>query len=312
MRTRTRLLLEALQLNTGVMLPAAPDPLGAGLPVMPTVQQQINASISKLAGVPDYDLVADTKVGMQNEALRLRLAALEQVVSAQQAVLQAQAAGFTQQSTQLQVLTGQLQLAQQNSQAVQAAQTLAELRLAAVEAKATLIASATEANRLDIVKNNAADALRDAKLSNDATAIADAKATATQARTEAAAAQKLAADDAVALLVVQAQVKAAQDSATAAQAAVTTLANRFRSASAPVAALSGVLNATLDVVVTFPAFADTAYVAIAEPAGLTLLGLDATELTTARTASSATFRIKNVLGLAIAAGGTLTFFAYRP
>lgn len=310
MRNRARQVIQALQVNTGVMLPAAPDPLGAGLPVMPTVQQQINASISKLAGVPDYDLVADTKVGMQNEALRLRLAALEQVVSAQQAVLQAQAAGFTQQSSQLQVLTGQLQLAQQNSQAVQAAQALAELRLAAVEAKATLIASATEANRLDIVKNNAADALRDAKLSNDATAIADAKATATQARTEAAAAQKLAADDAAALLVVQAQVKAAQDSATAAQAAVTALANRFRSATVTVPSM--VLNGSIDVVVSFPAFADNAFVAIAEPAGLSLLGLDATEVTTARTASTATFRIKNVLGLAIAAGGTLTFFAYHP
>ena len=29
-------------------------------------------------------------------------------------------------------------------------------------------------------------------------------------------------------------------------------------------------------------------------------------------ASSATFRIKNVLGLTIASGGTLTVFAYRP
>lgn len=59
-------------------------------------------------------------------------------------------------------------------------------------------------------------------------------------------------------------------------------------------------------------FPDASYVAIAEPAGLVLLGLDATEVTTARTAISTTFRIKNVPGLVIASGGTLSVFAYRP
>lgn len=311
MRKKALLLLNAVAANTSVTVAAA-DPLAASAPLPLPVAQQINVAVSRLAGVLDFDAVADTKVGMQNEALRLRLLALELVVSAQQAVQAALASGLDQQSAQLKVLNAQLLLAQQATQALQVSQTAAELRLTAAEAKATLTASATEANRLDIAKNAAADVLRDARATNDETAIAAAQATATQARTEAAAAQKKADDDAAAVLVVQAQAKAAQDTATAAQAAVATLANRFRSAVASVSGLAASLNATLDVVVTFPAFPDASYVAIAEPAGLTLLGLDATEVTTARTASSATFRIKNVLGLAIAAGGTLTFFAYRP
>jgi hypothetical protein len=309
MRKRARLLLQDAARITGAVA-AVPDPLGSTLPEAPTVPQQINAAVSRLAGVTDYNAVADTKVGMQNEALRLRLAALELVVSAQQAVVDALAKGYDKQSAQVQVLTAQLLLAQQNSQALQATQAAAELRLSAVEAKANLVASATEANRLDIISLKAADVLLQAQDSKDVAAIATAQATATQAKADAATAQKKADDDAAAVLVAQAQAKAAQDTATAAQQAVTALANRFRSAVVTVPSM--VLGGSIDVVATFPAFADNAFVAIAEPAGLTLLGLDATEVTTARTATSATFRIKNVLGLAIAAGGTLTVFAYHP
>lgn len=322
--------LLALAQTTGVPLTA--DPLASSAPQPLKVDERIAAVRVELLGTdtPEgeglpTDLAGLRSLirtmlgqqqmptgqwGMSHYRLAVRVAALENVQAAQQLVLDALAAGFSQQSTQLQALTANLQLAQQTNQQLTAAQNAYDLRLAANDAKDALIASATEANRLELVKANAAAALREAQALKDAAAIAEAKALATQAKADAAAAQKTANEDAAAVLVAQAAATAAQTTATNAQAAVAALAAKFRSATVTVPSM--LIGGSVDVVATFPAFADTAFVVIAEPAGLALLGLDATEVTTARTASSATFRIKNVLGLAIASGGTLSVFAYRP
>jgi hypothetical protein len=296
--------LHAVADNTGVSLAPA-DPLAAGVPSVPTVEARLEAL--RIA-ITDQE----TPIGppMRNRPIALKVFAMEPRLDSLEKLFTQVLALSTANQDQLTVLTAQQALGQQASQQLTAAQAAYELRLTANEAKATLTASATEANRLELVKNTAADALRDARLSQDATAIAAAKATADQARAEAATAQKKADEDAAAVLVAQAQAIAADAKATAAQQSVAALAAKFRSATVTVPGM--VIGGSIDVVATWPAFADTAFVAIAEPAGLALLGLDATEVITARTANSATFRIKNVLGLAIATGGTLSVFAYRP
>jgi hypothetical protein len=208
------------------------------------------------------------------------------------------------------VFAAQQHLATMASQQLATAQAAQDLRLAAVEAKATLTASATESNRLDILVLQANDVLLQARATQDETAIAKAQTTANQAVADAAKAQTTANQDAKDLLTVQGLAKAAQDTATAAQQSLATFAARFRSARVAVPKID--LGTSLDVVVQLsPAYADANYTAIAEPAGLALLGLDATEVPTARTASTVTFKIKNVLGLAIAAGGVLNFIAFH-
>lgn len=172
-------------------------------------------------------------MSMNRSATRLNL--LEPRVTLLEQLVQQYAAGATATSAAVQSLTAQLSLLSAAQVASDTRQAADEVRLAAVEAKATLTASATEANRLELIKNAAADALRDARLSQDETAIAAAQATATQAKADAATAQKLAADDAAALLTLQNQVAAAQATATAAQAAAaanaTALAGKLDAAS---------------------------------------------------------------------------------
>jgi hypothetical protein len=326
MRKRARLLLQDAARITGAVA-VVPDPLGSTLPEAPTVPQQIAAAKAELLGTDTPDgagLPTDlaglkslirTMLGQQqmpsgnwpmsHYRLATRVAALETVQAAQQAVLDALGKGYDQQSATVQVLTANLQLAQQRAQALETKQAAYDLRLAANDAKDTLTANATEANRLDIVALKAADVLLQTRATNDEAAIAAAQTTATQARTVADAAQKKADQDADAVLLVQAQAKAAQDTADAAKQAQAAFAARFRSVrvTLPAIPLLG-----LDVVVTFSAFADPNFTAIGEPAGLALLGLDATELPTARTSSTATFRIKP-LSVAIQAGGVLNFLA---
>jgi hypothetical protein len=304
--------LDQLDEATGIVQTSGPDQVsGPFLPLPVQIAIAVNTGLSNLAGVDDYHEVATTKTAMRNEmllqALRAFIASQQAINEATQALLAVLLAGADRTSAQVAVLTGSMQLAQVAAVASEAKQAAAELRLTALEAKDVLIASATEANRLEIVKNTAADALRDARLSQDETAIAAAQATATQARADYATAQAKAEQQAAALLVVLGKADAAQATATAAQTAQAAFAARFRSVrfTLPQIPLAG----TVDVVVPFAAFADNAFTAIAEPAGLTLLGLDATEVPTARTASTATFKIKNVLGLTIAAGGVLNFIA---
>jgi hypothetical protein len=50
MRKRTRLLLDALAANTGVTVPAAPDPLGAAVPAVPTVDERLEAQRIAITG----------------------------------------------------------------------------------------------------------------------------------------------------------------------------------------------------------------------------------------------------------------------
>lgn len=62
--------LQAVAANAGVTLA---DPLGAGVPSEPPVNERINTAVSLLAGVPDYTAVASTKRAMRNEELRKRV-----------------------------------------------------------------------------------------------------------------------------------------------------------------------------------------------------------------------------------------------
>ncbi len=264
---------------------------------------------------PTLDVSAGQQWEMSNYALYYAVRALAAQVQAgqlvqvaQQALLSTLATSSDQQSTQVRVLTAQMQLAQTDNQALLAGQAADRLRLTALEAKDVLIASATEANRLDIVALQAEARALELRAAGDEAALAAAQATASQARELAAAAMKKAEDNATALQLVQAKADTAQTAATAAQQAQAAFAARFRTARVAVPAIG--VGLTVDVVVAWsPAFADANYTAIAEPAGLTLLGLDATELTSARTSGTATFRIKNVANLAVAAGGTLNIIA---
>jgi hypothetical protein len=306
-------LLARLADATGVSQ-AAPDPTQATAPLVPLPQQiiqAVNNGLSELAGVPDYGAVASTRTAMRNDVLLQNFRAFQSsqqtINDATQQLLTALLAGADRAGAQVAVLTGQMQLAQLAATASDAKQVAYGLRLDALETKAVLVASATEANRLDIVKLQAADALLQARATTDEAAIAAAQATANQARDAAALAQKKADDDAAAVLVAVAKADTAQATASAAQQAQAAFAARFRSARVTLPQIP--LGGTIDVVVTFAAFADANFTALAEPAGLTLLGLDATEVPTARTASTVTFKIKNVLGLVIAAGGVLNFIA---
>ena len=121
-------------------------------------------------------------------------------------------------------LQGQLQVQLAAYQTLQASQAADQQHLVAVEAKATLTASATEANRLDIVALKAEDVALKTRATQDEAAIATAQATATQARTEAAAAQKKADEDAAALLVLQGQLTQAQAAVAANTASLATVA----------------------------------------------------------------------------------------
>lgn len=241
-------------------------------------------------------------------ALTAQVQAGQLVQVAQQALLSTLASNSDQQSAQVRVLTAQMQLAQTDNQALLAGQAADRLRLTALEAKDVLLLSATEANRLDIVAMQAEAQALEVRAAGDEVALATAQATANQARDAAAAAMQKAEANASALQAVQAKVDTAQAAATVAQQAQAAFAARFRTARVAVPSIA--VGLTVDVVITWsPSFNDVNYTAIAEPAGLSLLGLDATELTSARTASSATFRIKNVSGLAVAAGGTLNIIA---
>jgi hypothetical protein len=156
-------------------------------------------------------------MSMNRSATRLNL--LEPRVALLEQLVQQYAAGATATDASIKDLTAKLGLLSAAQVASDARQTADEVRLAAVEAKATLTASATEANRLEIAKNAAADALRDARLSTDEALITAAQAVATQAKADAATAQKKADDDAAAVQALQTQLTAVQATANAAQAA---------------------------------------------------------------------------------------------
>jgi len=150
---------------------------------------------------------------MSNHRSATRLNLLEPRVALLEQRLEQVAAGLEATDAEVEATVARLELLRAALATSDAQQATDAVRLLGVEAKATLTASATEANRLELAKNTAADALRDARLSQDATAIAAAQATATQARSEASLAQKKADDDAAALLVLQAQLTTVQQAA---------------------------------------------------------------------------------------------------
>lgn len=171
-------------------------------------------------------------MSLNRSATRLNL--LEPRVALLEQLVQEYTTGATATSQAVQLLTARLGLLAAAQAASDTRQAADEVRLAAVEAKATLTASATEANRLDIVALKAADVLLQTRATNDEAAIAAAQATATQARSEASRAQQKADDDAAGLLALQVQLTAVQATASAAQAA----------AAANATALAGKLDAS--------------------------------------------------------------------
>jgi hypothetical protein len=199
---------------------------------LPTDIGGLRTLIRTMLGQPQMPTGTSWPMSANRSATRLNL--LEPRVALLEQLVQQYAAGATATDASVKELTARLSLLSAAQAAADARQTADEVRLAAVEAKATLTASATEANRLELIKNAAADALRDARLTNDEALIAAAQATATQAKADAATAQKLAADDAAALTALQGQLATVQATANAAQAA----------AAANAIALAGKLDAS--------------------------------------------------------------------
>jgi hypothetical protein len=320
-------LLALLSEATGVSQ-AAPDPTQQSAPLVPLPRQ-----IAALQGIDSQDAEGlPTDIGglrslirtmlgqqqmptgqwpmsMNRSATRLNL--LEPRVSLLEQLVQQYAAGATATSQTVQQLTAQLGLLSAAQAAADARQTADEVRLAAVEAKATLTASATEANRLELIKNAAADALRDARLTNDEALIAAAQAVANQAKTDAATAQKKADDDAAAILALQSQLTTVQATANAAQAAAaanaTALAGKLDASAVQrftvaTPAVSLVVGTPYAVPVTLPkAWANGNYlVFLTKASGSTLLNVSLSD--TAKTGTSFTLTMQTT-GLATVAVG---------
>jgi len=222
-------LVDALALNTGVSVPAPADPLGAGVPAVPTVDERLAALRMAITD-------QETPIGppMRNRPIALKVFAHETRLDLLETLTQQLLNGASATDAEVKATVARLDLLRIALATSNAQQAADEVRLAAVEAKATLTASATEANRLDIIALKAADVLLQAQDAKDATAIAAAQATATQARSEAATAQKKAEDDAAAVLALQAQLATVQATANAAQV----------SAAANATALAGKLDAS--------------------------------------------------------------------
>ena len=180
---------------------------------LPTTVGGLRSLIRTLMGQAQIPTGTTWPMSLNRSATRLNL--LEPRVALLEQRLEQVADGLDATDAEVEATVARLELLRAALATSDAQQAADAVRLAAVEAKATLTASATEANRLEIAKNTAADALRDAHLSQDATAIAAAQATATQARAEASLAQKKAEYDAAALLVLQAQLTTVQQAAAA-------------------------------------------------------------------------------------------------
>ncbi|MGI4864203.1 MAG: hypothetical protein ACRYFZ_09800 [Janthinobacterium lividum] len=277
------------------------------------IDERISTAVDVLAGRQNYLATAGTYPAMRNEQLRQRVAALEQVQATQQQFILQLVAGADVASKQMQALGAQLQLQQLAIGVLQTNQAADEVRLAAVEAKATLTASATEANRLDIIKLQAADVLLQAQDSKDATAIAATQATATQARAEAATAQKKADDDAAALLVLQGQLTTVQATANAAQQAAaanaTALAGKLDAAAVQrftitTPAVSLVVGTPYAVPVVLPkAWANGNYlVFFTKASGSTLLNVQLSDTAKTGTGFNTTMQTTGLATLAVGAG----------
>lgn len=212
-------------------------------------------------------------------------------------------------------------LAEATLASTQAAQLAQAAQLQFLDAKATLTASATEANTLELAKlqtrqaaAEAQQALLAARLTADEAAITaaqiaanTAQLAANQASAAAATAQAKADADALAVLAAKTTADAALLTAGQAGAATDKLAGRFRTVRVATPAVG--LGGTMSVAITWAVpFADASYNAVAEFEGLAVLGL--TAVVTNRTATGCTVTSKNVLGLALLAGaGTITVTA---
>lgn len=249
-------------------------------------------------------------MSLSRSATRLNL--LEPRVALLEQLVQQYAAGATATSAAVQLLTDRLSLLAATQTASDARQAADEVRLAAVEAKATLTASATEANRLDIVALKAADVLLQTRATNDEAAIAAAQASATQARSEASRAQQKADDDAAALLALQTQLSAVQATASAAQAAAaanaTALAGKLDAASVqrfttPTPALTVAVGVAATFNVVLPkAFATNQYlVFFTKASGAALLNVQLSDTAKLPGSFSGTMQQTGLASLAVAA-----------
>ena len=211
------------QLATIANLPVGPpDPLAQTAPV-PTVDERI-AAVAEAQRIAITGQQTPIGVGMQNRTSALRLNTLEPRVDLLEQLTQLLLSGASATDAVVKQTVARLELVRAAAVASDLRVVAGEVRLAALEAKDVLLASATEANRLDIVALKAADVVLQARASQDEVAIAAVQATATQARLEAAAAQKKADEDAAGLLVLQGQLTQAQAAVAANTASLVTVA----------------------------------------------------------------------------------------
>lgn len=196
-------------------------------------------------------------------------------------------------------------------------------RLALVEAGQRRLVADLNANTLSDQAAAAREVARDLKLaaaqaSLDALnlkaiagdqASAEIKAAAARAQATAEAAQAKADTATQAAATARDQAIAARDQAVAAGVAVTSLAARIKTGSVTVPQIG--LGTTITVKLTWATpFPTAVYTAVPAAQGLALLGLSADVIS--QTAADVTIQIKNVLGLAIAAGGSVAVIAIAP
>lgn len=327
--------VEALLVNTGVTIPPPPDPLGAGVPAVPTVAERIavavNTGLSTLAGVDDYAAVSQTRTGMRNEVLRQRVNALEQVNEAQQSLLAALADRLGQQDTQLLALAANVELvraAGASTQTQLAANTAAD---AALAARTTALESQEAADKLaDAAQlayqtsNNARVALLEARATQDEAAITAAQAKADAAQTaasqaiaSAATAQSSVTSAATAAAAAKSQADAAASQASSNAAALTAVqaevakklpADAVRRFVVQVPAVSIALAAPATVAVTLPtAFADASYELFFTKASGGLLNTELGWLNKTAAGFTLTLRNTSLATLALPAGSVEVF-----
>jgi len=317
-----RLLLDAVAANTGVTLPAPADPLGAGVPAMPTVQEQINQGLSTLAGVPDYSVVATTRANMRNEVLRQRLLSLEARTELLEQLTQQLLAGAKSTDAAVQETRARLELVrvaglttQSQLEANTAADALLVARTAKLETQEAADLLADAAALAYQQKNDARVALLEARASQDEAAIAAAltrlaaaEASATQAINAASAAQSTASSASTAAATAQTAANAAQTTANANAANLSTVAADVATR-LPAAAVQrftvAVPGVTIQVLtpytqtVTLPkAFASANYLVFMQKASNGLLNTELGD--SAKTASSFSLSVRNTGAVSLA------------
>lgn len=301
--------IERLMVAAG--LPADAGPLDAALPEPPPIDNRI-ADVADTLRISITGQQTPIGAGMQNRTIKVRTDALEARVALLEQLSQQLLTGAAATDAAVQSTVARLELVRAAGAAMELRVAADEVRLAAVEAKATLTASATEANRLDIAKNTAADLLRDARLSQDEAAITAAQTAANQARDAAVAAQKKADEDAAGLTALQQQLTQAQAAVAANTASLATLAadvakklpaDAVQRFTIPTPAVTLAVGTPTVVPVTLPkAFADANYLCFFTAAvGQALLNVKLSDTNKAPATFGLTMQQTGLASLAVAA-----------